>query len=305
MQGQLTTYLLQHLQAMVSSLGALWRTPFASIMTLMVIAISLALPAGLYVFVNNIQSLTHEWESGAQLSLFVKDSVSDARAEKLSQEIKTYPGIKNIEFLSRDAAFAEFKALSGFSQMLDTLPENPLPPVIIVHPSFTDPVVLEKLQQELQKVPEIALVQLDLAWVQRLSALLQLGENIVWILMLFLSVAVVLIIGNTIRLAIFNRQDEIAVIKLVGGTNAFIRRPFLYTGIWYGLFGAALAILIVHSALIALNDSIRLLASTYQSHFQVLGLGASRGLDLLFLGALLGWLGAGIFVYYHLKRIEP
>jgi cell division transport system permease protein len=195
--------------------------------------------------------------------------------------------------------------LSGFSEMLDTLPDNPLPPVIIVHPSFTDPKALEQLQEKLQKLPEVALVQLDLAWVQRLSALLHLGENIVWILMLFLSVAVVLIIGNTIRLAIFNRQDEIVVIKLVGGTNAFIRRPFLYTGIWYGLFGAALAIIMVSGALIVLNSSIQSLAQSYQSHFQVLGLGPERGLDLLLLGALLGWLGAAIFVHYHLKRIEP
>jgi cell division transport system permease protein len=305
MQRQLKNYFIGHLQAIISSLGALWRAPFASTMTLLVIAIALALPTGLYVFVHNMQTLTQDWQSGAQLSLFVKEDVSDARAETLSQEIKTYPGINSVEFLSRDAAFAEFKVLSGFPEMLETLPDNPLPAVIIVHPSFTDPTLLQTLQQELQNLPEIALIQLDLAWVQRLSALLQVGENIVWILMLFLSAAVVLIIGNTIRLAIFNRQDEIAIIKLVGGTNAFIRRPFLYTGIWYGLLGSILALIMVASALMLLGSSVELLASTYQSDFKILGLGFARGLDLLFLGTLLGWLGASLFVYYHLKRIEP
>lgn len=305
MKKQLITYLFQHLQAMFSSLGALCRAPFASIMTLLVIAIALALPACLYVFVHNMQSLTQVWENGSQLSLFVKDEVTDARAQTLSQEIKTYPGIVGVEFLSREAAFSEFKDLSGFSQILDTLPNNPLPPVIIVKPSFTDPALLQNLQQELENLPEVARVQLDLAWVQRLSAILHLGENIVWILMLFLSAAVVLIIGNTIRLAIFNRQNEIAIIKLVGGTNAFIRRPFLYTGIWYGLLGALLALIMVSSALIFLNQSVELLANSYQSNFQLLGLGFARGLDLLFLGIILGWVGAAIFVHYHLKRIEP
>lgn len=298
-------YFSQHLQAMFSSLGALWRTPFASLMTLLVIAIALALPAGLYIFVHNMQTITQDWQSGAQLSLFVKDDVTDERAQAVSEEIKKFPGISRVEFLSRDAAFAEFKSLSGFSEMLNTLPENPLPPVIIIHPTFTDPMLLEKLQKTLQAVPEIALVQLDLEWVQRLHALLQVGEKIVWILMLFLSAAVVLIIGNTIRLAIFNRQDEIAIIKLVGGTNAFIRRPFLYTGIWYGLFGSLLAIIMVVSALMVLNNSVELLTSAYQSDFKILGLSVARGFDLLFLGTLLGWLGAAIFVYYHLKRIEP
>ncbi|MFA6036739.1 MAG: permease-like cell division protein FtsX [Legionellales bacterium] len=301
----MNTYLMQHLQAMVSSLGALWRTPFASLMTLLVIAIALALPAGLYIFVHNMQTVTQNWQSGAQLSLFVKDDVSDERAQAVSEEIKTFPGINRVEFLSREAAFTEFKSLSGFSEMLNTLPENPLPPVIIIHPTFTDPMLLQKLQKTLQAVPEIALVQLDLEWVQRLHALLKVGEKIVWILMLFLSAAVVLIIGNTIRLAIFNRQDEIAVIKLVGGTDAFIRRPFLYTGIWYGLFGSILAIVMVMCALMVLNDSVALLTSAYQSDFKILGLSLARGFDLLLLGTLLGWLGAAIFVYYHLKRIEP
>ncbi len=305
MKKPLTTYFSQHLQAIFGSLGAMCRTPFASTMTLLVIAIALALPASLYVLVNNMQTLTKTWQGGAQLSLFVKDEISDARAQTLSEEIRSFPGINQVEFLSREAALAEFKELSGLSQMLDTLPDNPLPAVIIVHPSFTDRTMLETLQQQLQALPEVALVQIDLEWVQRLSAILHLGENIVWILMLFLSVAVVLIIGNTIRLAIFNRHDEIAIIKLVGGTNAFIRRPFLYTGVWYGLFGSLLALIMVSLALIAVSSSVSFLASTYQSNFKMLGLGFERGLDLLLLGITLGWLGAAIFVHYHLRRIEP
>jgi cell division transport system permease protein len=305
MKKHLTAYFMQHSQAIVSSLGALWRSPFSSTMTLLVIAIALALPAGLYVFVNNMQVLAKTWQNTAHLSLFVHDNVTDEEARVLSQEIMTYAGISKVDFLTKDEAFAEFKNLSGFSEALEILPDNPLPPVIIVYPSISSPELLQNLQQELQQLPEVERVQLDLAWVQRLSALLNLGENIVWILMLFLSVAVVLIIGNTIRMAILNRQEEIAVMKLVGGTHAFIRRPFLYTGVWYGFLGAILALIMVSGALLALNTSVTLLASTYQSDFKLLGLGLARGVDLLLLGIILGWLGATLFVHYHLRRIEP
>ncbi|MGA2654445.1 MAG: permease-like cell division protein FtsX [Gammaproteobacteria bacterium] len=305
MQRQVNNYFIQHLQALVASLGAMWRAPFASAMTLLVIAIALALPAGLYLFVHNLQTITADWQSGAQLSIFVKDDVTDERARIISQEIEKYPGVGKVDFLTRDAAFAEFKSLSGFSEMLDTLPENPLPAVIIVHPTFTDPVLLQKLEKTLKAVPEVALVQLDMEWAQRLSALLIVGEKFVWILMSFLCMAVVLIIGNTIRLAIFNRQDEIAIIKLVGGTNAFIRRPFLYTGILYGLLGSLLAIIMIYGAVWVLHQPVETLANAYQSDYQILGLNIGRGVDLLFLGTLLGWLGAAIFVHYHLKRIEP
>lgn len=305
MKKHVTTYFAQHKEALTSSFKTLLAAPFASGMTLLVIAIALALPAGLYIFVHNMQALAGDWQNTAHLSVFVKDDITDERAQTLSEEIKTYPGISKVEFLSREAAFAEFKQHSGFSDALDNLAMNPLPPVIIIYPSFTTALLLQNLQQELQQLPEVALVQLDLAWVQRLAALLQLGENIVWILMLFLSMAVILVIGNTIRMAIFNRQEEIAVMKLVGGTNAFIRRPFLYTGVWYGLLGALLALFMVSMALLILGHSVENLASAYQSQFRLLGLGFARGVDLLLLGVILGWLGAAIFVHYHLRRIEP
>ncbi len=304
MKRQVSSYFTQHLRALLGSLGTLCRTPFASSMTLLVIAIALALPAGLYLLVHNIESITSAWQNGAQLSLFVNDDISDERALLLSQEIGAYPGVSHVHFLTREAAFNEFKNLSGFSIALETLP-NPLPPVIIVYPSFTDPILLEKMQQELQQLPELARVQLDLAWVQRLAALLHLGERMVLILMSFLGFAVVLIIGNTIRVSILNRQEEIAVVKLVGGTNAFIRRPFLYTGVWYGFLGALLALLMITGALFVLQHSVNLLATAYQSEFQLRGLGFSRSIDVLLLGMTLGWLGAAIFLHYHLKQITP
>ena len=304
MKRQISSYFTQHLRALFGSLGALCRTPFASTMTLLVIAIALALPAGLYLFVDNIKSITQAWQNGAQLSLFVKDEVSDERAAVLSEEIAVYPGVSHVNFLTREAAFNEFKNLSGFSIALETMP-NPLPPVIIVYPSFNDPILLEKMQQDLQQLPELARVQLDLAWVQRLAALLHLTERVVFILMSFLGFAVVLIIGNTIRVAVLNRQEEIAVIKLVGGTNAFIRRPFLYTGVWYGFLGALLALFMITGALLFLQYSVNLLASAYQSEFQLRGLGFSRSVDMLLLGMTLGWLGAAIFVHYHLRQIAP
>jgi cell division transport system permease protein len=301
------TYLLRHLQVFFYSLGQLVRTPFASFMTIAVIGIALALPSGLYVLIDNVQGVSASWDGSGKISLFLKRGAGDKGAQHLAEKIRRMTMVARVDYMSPEQALAEFRRLSGFGDTLDALGENPLPAVLIVRPtaSADNPANLEQLLNELRQLDHVDLAQLDLAWVKRLYALLQLARRGVWILALLLSLAVVLIMGNTIRLAVLNRRDEIEVIKLVGGTNAFIRRPFLYTGLLQGLAGGLTAWALVSAVLTLLAQPINDLASLYASRFSVHALDARATAILLGTGAVLGWLGSRIAVGRHLRDIEP
>lgn len=301
------TYLLRHMQVFFYSLGQLARTPFASLMSIAVIGIALALPSGLYVLIDNVQRVSAGWDGSGKISLFLKERTSDKVAKRLAEKIRHMPVVAAVDYMSPDEALAEFRQLSGFGDALDALAQNPLPAVLIVRPTgiADNPVSLEQLLNELRQLDHIDLAQLDLAWVKRLHTLLQLARRGVSILALLLSLAVVLIMGNTIRLAVLNRRDEIEVIKLVGGTNAFIRRPFLYTGLLQGLAGGFAAWALVSAVLALLAQPISDLANLYASSFSVHALGAHATATLLGVGAMLGWLGSRIAVGRHLHSIEP
>jgi cell division transport system permease protein len=301
------TYLLRHLQVFFYSLGQLVRTPLASVMTIAVIGIALALPSGLYVLIDNVQRLSAGWDGSGKISLFLKQGTVDRDAQRLAGKIRRIAAVAAVDYMSPDQALAEFRRLSGFGEALNALGENPLPAVLIVRPTAKadNPTSLEQLLNELRQLDQVDLAQLDLAWVKRLYALLQLARRGVWILALLLSLAVVLIMGNTIRLAVLNRRDEIEVIKLVGGTNAFIRRPFLYTGLLQGLAGGLAAWALVSAVLALLAQPIHDLANLYASRFSVHALGARATTILLGTGAVLGWLGSRIAVGRHLHEIEP
>ncbi len=301
------TYLLRHLQVFFYSLGQLARTPFASLMTIAVIGIALALPSGLYVLIDNIQGVSAGWDGSGKISLFLKQGTGDKGAQRLAKKIRGMATVAAVDYMSPDQALAEFRRLSGFGDALDALSENPLPAVLIVRPTANadNPTNLEQLLNELRQLDQVDLAQLDLAWVKRLYALLQLARRGIWILALLLGLAVVLIMGNTIRLAVLNRRDEIEVIKLVGGTNAFIRRPFLYTGLLQGLAGGLAAWGLVSTVLALLTQPINELASLYASRFSVHALDARATAVLLGAGAVLGWLGSRIAVSRHLHDIEP
>ncbi len=300
-------YLLRHAQVFFFSLGQLTRTPVATLLTVAVIGITLALPAGLYVGIVNVQQLADGWQDNGQISLFLKQEVTAAATEKLADRIRRMPGVAGVDYISRDAALAEFKKLSGFGNALNALDRNPLPAVLVVHPAarHADPDKLQALLKELRRSNEVDIAQLDLDWVRRLHAILDLAQQAVLILAGGLAVAVLLIIGNTIRLAVLNRRDEIEITKLIGGTNAFIRRPFLYAGILQGLFGAIFAWLLVGLALLLLSDPIHRLAGLYGSRFEIENLGFLATLTLIATGGLLGWLGSRLAVGRHLRAIEP
>ena len=302
------SYFLRHAQVFFFTTGQLARMPLATIMTVAIIGISLALPTGLFIALKNVQQLSGYWHRSSQISLFLKKSVSDSAAQTVANKLRRQPGIARVDYISRSAALSEFKRLSGFGAALDSLGDNPLPPVLVIQPDDSvgiNPQDLQRLLAQLQAEPTVDLAQLDLAWLQRLQAFLQLTERAVILLALFLGLAVCLIIGNTIRLAVLSRRTEIEVIKLIGGTAAFIRRPFLYSGLIQGVLGALLGWFLVALGMKLLDGPIVRLAQLYGSDFTLSGLGLSAGVGLLAAGGVLGWLGARLAVGYHLNEIEP
>lgn len=300
-------WLLRHLQQAIGSLGDLWRTPLTSAMTVLVLGISLTLPATLHLFVKNAKYVTEQWGAASEISLFLKLSVNDKGARNFVQRLKLYPEIADVQYISAGDALKEFKALSGFGQALDYLDKNPLPATVLVTPtkrsaqSQAARALLAKLEQE----REVELGKLDLEWLSRLEAMAQLIEDIVKGLAFLLCLSVVLIIGNTIRLAIVNQKEAIAVMKLVGATDSFIQRPFLYCGVWYGVFGGILACIAIAVLAEYLSGAIFKLTKLYHSSFVLQGLSFSEGLTLILFAIILGLTGSYISVRQHIKEIEP
>ncbi|TNF33953.1 MAG: cell division protein FtsX [Gammaproteobacteria bacterium] len=289
-----------------NSFQRLLATPVSSAMTWLVIGIALALPASLYVGLINMQALGEAWDSTARLSLYLKMDVDDARGKALAEALRKDSELVAVQFTDRASALAEFRAISGFGDVLDGLDENPLPALITVEPvAGLSAEHLGQLQQRLSALPEVESAQLDLEWVQRLYALVKLGQRLAITLAALLALGVILVIGNTIRLAIESRRDEIVVIKLVGGTDAFVRRPFLYTGLWYGVGGGLCAWLVVAISLWVMSGPVARLAGLYGSEFSLDGLGLVATLLLWLSGGLLGLAGAWLAVARHLGDIEP
>lgn len=304
---QLLAWLDNHRQVALQSLRRLLGAPMASMLTWLAIGIALALPCGLFIALNNVQQLTTGWDGAARISAFLRDDVSPADGLKLARRFGDRPGIAGARYISREQALDEFRQLSGFGDLLSALPENPLPAVLVLTPSLDASTVesLEQLLEELRGTGQVELAQLDLQWVQRLYALLELGRRASLALALVLALGVLLVAGNTIRLAIAGRREEILVVKLVGGTDAFVRRPFLYTGLWYGLGGAVVAWLLIGLGLIWLDAPVSAVASLYQSEFRLSGLSVADTLALAWGGATLGWCGAWLAVARHLGAIAP
>lgn len=302
-----SSYFIRHLQVIFSSLGRLCRSPFSSIMTVSVIGIALALPTGLHLLMKNFETVTSGWDGAAQISLFIKKHSSLDEINTLKTNIQKQNDIDSVKYISASDAMVEFKNLSGFGQALDALDENPLPPVLVVKPSInqSSPEQLNTLVERFSKEKIVELAQLDMLWIKRLYSIMDIITKGVWIIGALLAISVLLIVGNTIRLDIQNRKEEILVIKLVGATNAFIRRPFLYTGVWYGLAGGLIAFLLISSSLTFLATPIGNLSALYNSNFEVKGLGFQGFIVLTFISTSLGLIGSWISVSRHIKNIEP
>jgi len=301
-------YLINHLRAFLASLGSLVRTPFASLMTAVVIGVALALPSGFHALLVNVQSLASGWEGEvAQVSLFLKSEIKEDAARNLAWRLRSMDDVAGVRYISPQEALEEFQHSSGLSDALAYLDDNPLPVVLVVKPvkAITQPEAMQGLVKRLQSLKEVESTQLDWAWLERLHALVALADRLMASVGMVLAVAVLFIVGNTIRLAIENRREEIIITKLVGATDAFIRRPFIYGGIWYGLAGGLIALLIVDGVLWGMSGPVAYLASLYKSDFQLGMIGGAETLVILLAGACLGWLGAWLAVGRHLRHIEP
>lgn len=294
-----------HRDVAVDSLHRMLATPLPTLMTLLVIAIALALPGGLFVLLKNAQSVSDGWEGSAQVSLFLTAKTSDDQGRALAAELARRADVKRTDFVSRAQALAEFREQSGLGNILEELGENPLPAVIVVYPAEARLERAEKLRDDLAKLGQVDIAQLDAQWVQRLYALLELGGRLVVALAIGLALAVLLVIVNTIRLGIENRRDEIVIVKLVGGTDAYVRRPFLYTGLWYGLGGSVIALILIQILLLWLDGPVQVVADLYRSRFELEGLGFGAACLMLFGSMLTGLLGAALAVRQHLRVIEP
>ncbi|MGL4473493.1 MAG: permease-like cell division protein FtsX [Shewanella sp.] len=305
--GRIIMFFVRHLQQAMASLGELWRNPVSSIMTMAVLGVSLSLPAALQVLVKNAEAVTDSWASAAEISLFINEGRSEQSIKNLITRIQSYPEISDVRYISRDQALAEFKQLSGFGEALDYLDTNPLPAVVLVTPSqkYSSAGGARELLNKLQQEPEVSFGRLDIEWLERLQAVLKLLQHTVMAIAVLLVLAVVLVIGNTVRLAIMARRAEIEVMKLVGATEGFIQRPFLYTGVWYGVIGGLLAWVIINILVLYLDSALAELMGLYQTSLNMQTLSFSELLQLIVLASFLGWLGSYLSVRQHLRNIEP
>ncbi len=300
-------WLERHVQTLVGSLGRLWQQPFATMLTIVVIGIALALPACLHVLVQNVRTASGGWSGALDISVYMKPDATLDQAKRAAERIRQRRDVDEVTLIEADDALAEFRRNSGFGAALDALKDNPLPHALVVRPDaeYRESGRVQALSNELKKIDGVDIVQLDTEWVSRFNAILDVIRRGVFLAAGLFALGILVIVGNTIRLDIENRRGEIEVTKLVGGSDAFVRRPFLYNGVWYGLAGGITAGIIVAVVVAVLSSPVQRIAGLYGSKFELQGVGLLGWLALLLGGALLGWLGSFIVATRELREIEP
>jgi len=302
----IVAWVLNHIRACVYGFGEVIRAPLASIMTIAVIGVAMSLPSGFFLLLQNFQSISKPWNDTPSISLYLKQGVSDNQINHLLGDLKSRSDVKTVKYISPQQGLTEFKKTTEFSELANTLKDNPLPGVILVTPFKKElsPIDMQNLLVALKAIPAVDFAQLDIAWVKRLYYLITIGKRVIYTIALLFGIGVILIVGNTIRLTTQNHRQEIIILKLVGATNAFIRRPLLYRGLIYGLFGGCLAWLLVSLMLWWLSSPAIRLADTYGSSFAIQGLGPFTGLSILLISAILGFLGSWLAIRRHLTAPE-
>jgi len=298
------TWLRQHWQTLGLTLRRLAGNPLATLLNVMVIGVALALPLGGYMLLQNLSGVARQLTGSPQVSLFLARDADKADIAALEARLKQVPGVRALRFISREQALDNLKRLENLSDVIAALQTNPLPDAFVLEAGGSA-AELEKLEPQLKALPKVAHVQLDSAWVKRLESLLALGRTAVLILATLLACGLVAVTFNTIRLQILTQKDEIEVSKLIGATDAFIRRPFFHLGLVQGALGGFAALAIVYLCMQILNRSILELAQLYGSDFRLGFFGFPDCLALLAFAAVLGWLGAYMSVSRHLSGIEP
>lgn len=304
---QILMFFTSHFRQCISALGEIIRTPLASFMTIAVLGISITLPATLYVLVENLSNISSDTSQAAEISVFIQSNASDADIQQLVRRLRTWPEIESLVLISADDALEEFRQLSGFGDAVNYLDENPLPNVLLVYPEqrYGSPAAAQTLLDKIVQQREVDSGKLDIEWLERLHAIMAVANELVTMISLLLFFAVILIVGNTIRLNIFNKRNEILVMKLVGATDSFIQRPFLYTGFWYGLLGGVIAWITVAFLLWWMSSSITDILSLYNQDFDLAGLSISTLFSMLGISVFMGLAGSTISVGRYVRQIEP
>lgn len=300
-------WLEHHAQSAITTVDQLFRAPLATLMTVLAIAIALALPATLHVLTGNLRLLGGGWQQSAAISLFLSPELDETRAAELAAQLRARPEIATANVISRADGLEEFRSYSGLAGALDQLRENPLPVVLAIDPTIPaeNELALKRLVAALETLPQGDFARLDTQWSRRFHGIVDLLHDAVLLLAGVLGLAVLLVVGNTVRLEIENRRTEIEVMDLVGATRAFIRRPFLYSGAWYGLLGGIMGWSLVAVLVALMQGPADRLASLYHSEFVVAGLGPGDSALLIGGALVLGVLGSWVAVGRHLRRIVP
>lgn len=300
-------YFSRHAQVLIGSLGRIVHQPFAALMTMGVIAVALALPLFLSLLLQNARNATGNWNEAYDLSVYMDKKAGTARVQSLAKQLRQRGDVASVRIITAAQALAEFRSDSGFGTALDALADNPLPDTLVVTPTLTasTPQGTESLKSAIAAMSDVQTVQIDTEWVKRLHAMLDLLRRVVLLTGGLLGLGIVLIVSNTIRLDILNRRAEIEVMKLVGASDGFTRRPFLYTGVWYGLGGGSLALLLVAIASTVLARPVAQLAFLYGSTFSLEGLKIATGSAVLGLSVGLSWVGSWLAATRHIRAIEP
>ncbi|MBY4598981.1 permease-like cell division protein FtsX [bacterium BD-1] len=293
----------QHLYSLVSSLGRLLQRPVATGLTIGVMAVAIALPLGLALALGNLERFSGSVSESREIGVFLKAEVAEGRPAALAEELRARPDVAGVTVRTPEEGLEEFRAMSDLAGALDVLEDNPLPYVLVVQPAAGDDG--NALAEALRALPEADVVQHDAAWRQRLSAWLAFGERVVQVVAVLLGLGVLLVVGNTVRLDIGARSEEIAVLQHLGATDGFVRRPFLYLGAWYGLAAGLLALALLLVAGLLLQGRLSALVASYGSEFALSGPGWRGTLALLAGAAAMGWLGAWLATGHHLRRTRP
>ena len=294
-------WLDQHLYSFVSSLGRAARRPWATLLTIGVMAIALALPLGLWLALQNVGHFAGDVQQSREIDLFLKPDTPVARAQALALELRGRDDVASVELRTPEQGMAEFRERSGLGASFDTLEGNPLPSLLIVVPEGDD----ARLAAALQALPETDLLQHDAAWRDRLAGWMGFGRRLAWVLAALFGLGALLVVGNTVRLDIQSRREEIGVLQLLGASDGFIRRPFVYLGAWYGLAAGALALGLLTLAALALREPLATLARSYGSTFALAGLDAVGAVAVVVAATAIGWLGAWLVTGHFLRQTRP
>lgn len=305
-RSRLTSLAIGHLRPLLFSIGQAWRSPVSTFMTAAVIGIALALPFALYLLTVNLQGLAGRWDDSIQISVFLHRDIDVNRASQVAQQWRSWAAVAAVEVILPEQALAEYKRLSGFDAALQALGENPFPALLVVQPGkgYVDEAPLQSLIERLKAEPVADMVQLDTQWVRRLSALVDLAQRAGGWLAVLLGLGVLLVVGNTIRLHVEKRKDEIQITQLFGATDAFIQRPFVYSGLIYGVLGALLAAALLTAGQLWLHGAVERLALLYGSPFRLIGWNIKELTVLLMTGAGLGMGGSWLAVHRHIRALD-